>query len=72
MKNLDKYIEVFNLFLDKEPPKKMIEEYFTTDSIELQDFVLNNLKGSITWSTGIGVIEAVQHIVLEAEYNCNI
>ena len=42
-------------------------QYFT-----LQNWLGNHLPKSIQWSTHIGIIEAVDHIVAEAVHNGNI
>lgn len=60
----------------KEPPK-YVQGYdysnLTDDQhTHLQDWVNMNLPGTIAWSTGIGVIDAAEHIVEEAVGNANI
>lgn len=69
---LDKYKQVFGLFLTKIPSDKMIFDWWLTDSCELQDFIGCNLKEEVSWSTAIGVINAVEKVVQEAIYNGNI
>ena len=69
---LDKYKQVFGLFLTKTPSNQMISDWWLTDSCELQDFVGCNLKEEVSWSTAIGIIDAVEKVVQEAMYNGNI
>jgi hypothetical protein len=69
------YQSVFSLFLNKKVPIKILAPYVNgvEDSyVELADFVGNNLKKEIEWSTAIGIIEAVDNIYAEAIFNGNI
>lgn len=69
---LKRHQEVFACFLDKQPSIKLIDDWYKTDSIELQDFVGMNLKSSVQWATGIDIIEAVDTIVQGAIDNTNL
>ena len=73
---LDYYKEVFALLLVREIPNKILNNYIFDigeDAYQdLADFVINNMKESISWSTAIGIIEAVDHIYNEAVSNGNI
>lgn len=72
MQHLEKYKQVFGLFLNQIPNDEIILSWFLTDSSDLQDFVVSHLKEDLIWSTGIGIIEATQKIVQEAMYNGNL
>jgi len=72
--------DTFRLFLKKEIPQDIFDNYIN-DSFckqdgegfsKMQDFVGDNLKKEIHWSTSIGIIEAVEHIYNEAISNGNI
>ena len=56
------------VFLDSRVEGFILFEGFS----KLQDFVSDNLKKEIKWSTAIGIIEAVDHIYNEAISNGNI
>lgn len=77
-KSVEEYLkEGFALFVDKEIPKNIFEEYYNDNKGEgiynIQEWIINNLKDHIAeWCTGIGVIEAVEHIVRTAYENGNI
>lgn len=79
IRRIELYSSVYALFLTKLPPKKLFDRFFnyglgTDDNgfTEMQDFVSYNLKKEFNWSTAIGIIEAVDHIVEEAISNGNI
>lgn len=80
MKHQELIKSTFRLFLTKEIPQELFDNYIN-DSFgtldgdgfsKLQDFVADNLKKEIKWSTAIGIIEAVEHIYKEAISNGNI
>ncbi len=81
-KKLEIYRNLFGAFLKKFPSEELLVRYFNNSEIGdkydddgclvMQDFVVNNLKPEFNWSTGIGIIEAVEHIVEEAFANGNI
>jgi hypothetical protein len=69
--------EGFSLFVDKEIPKNIFLDYYEDKDGEgtynIQEWIINNLKDHIAeWCTGIGVIEAVEHIVITAYENGSI
>jgi hypothetical protein len=68
------YLDFFSLVLRRNPSQKLMKRYFTEDDVypELADFVLNNMRKQINWSTAIGIIEAAEHIYNEAISNGNI
>jgi hypothetical protein len=80
MEHEEKIKETFRLFLTKEIPQDLFNSYINDSFGEhdgegfskLQDFVVDNLKKEISWSTAIGVIEAVEHIYNEAISNGNL
>lgn len=72
LENIKYFKQVLSLFLVKLPSDEMIKKYFTSDDCGLQDFVGMNLKNDFNWSTSIGIIEAAESIVKEAENNSNI
>lgn len=70
---------LYSLLLDKMPPEDLMQIYFDDifdkhdgeGSEKMQEFIVNNLKPSIKWSTGIGTMEAIEHMVDEAIANDN-
>ncbi len=80
MKHQELIRDTFRLFLTKEIPQDIFNNYIDDSFYEqdgegfskLQDFVSSNLKKEIKWSTAIGIIEAVEHIYNEAISNGNI
>lgn len=62
----------------KKPPEDIVPKWARSsndpriDQDLLQSWVNANLTGGIHWSTGIGLIEAADHIVAEALANANI
>ncbi len=75
-KNMPKlYQKVFSLFLDEEPPLKLIEDWLYEREdlaiLYLQDYIILNLKREVSWSTAIGIIDAAQIIIDEAIANDN-
>ncbi len=79
IRRIEIYSSIYILFLKKLPSKKIFDRFFNyrlgTDdegSSVMQDFVSDNLKKEFHWSTAIGIMEAVEHIVDEAVSNGNI
>lgn len=69
--------DALRLFCGGKEPPEYVQGYdysnLTDDQHQhLQDWVNMNLAEGIFWSTGIGVIEAAQNLVEEAEINANI
>jgi hypothetical protein len=81
-KKFEIYKDLFGAFLKKIPSDELMQKYFNHSEegdkydddgfTAMQDFVCNNLKPEFNWSTGIGIIEGVEHIVEEAFINGNI
>ncbi len=82
VKKLEIHKTLFSAFLKKLPSDELFEKYFNfyedgdrydDDGFsDMQDFVVNNLKPEFNWSTGIGIIEGIEHIIEEAFSNGNI
>jgi hypothetical protein len=79
IRRIELYSSVYALFLTKLPPKKLFDRFFDYSFetggdgfTDMQEFVTSNLKKEFYWSTGIGIIEAIDHIVEEAISNGNI
>lgn len=71
------YQDVFGLLVNGKIPDKILDDYINDIGDDnyspLANFVVNNIRGEIMdWSTGIGIIEAVEHIYNEAVSNGNI
>lgn len=56
-KFLDRMEQCLKLMLKKAPPRRIIKDYYNSDSMELQDFCA--LHGP-DWAMGISVIDAAQ------------
>lgn len=59
----------------EKPPEFILGKFATTDlneneNMSLQEWCYNNARPN--WSTGIGIMEAADTIVVEAIGNCNI
>jgi hypothetical protein len=67
--------ELYKVFLDKLPREELIRKSLSdledNEFTELQDFVGNHQK-VCNWSTNIGLMEAIEHIVDDARGNDNI
>ena len=79
IRRIELYGSVYALFLTKLPPKKLFDRFFDYSFetggdgfTDMQEFVISNLKKEFYWSTSIGIIEAIDHIVEEAISNGNI
>lgn len=76
MKKIDYYKAAFSVFLKKEVPIKILQNYLddtSSDSyLDLADFIGMNLKKEIEWSTSIAIVEAVDNMYDEAIANANI
>lgn len=64
--------------MSRRVPKKLVPDLCANsndpriDQHKLQDWVNTHMPSGIYWSTGIGIIEAADHIVEEADANANI
>jgi hypothetical protein len=69
--------EAFNLFVNKQIPNDIFNGYMNDQDGEgasrLQWWIVDNMRGEISdWCTGIGIIEAVEHLYQVALSNGNI
>lgn len=70
-KNIQIHYHAFSFFVEKKPPMEMVIKYFNGDSSDMQDYIVGNLKEGLFWSTGVGVLDAVDLLINEAESNGN-
>jgi len=72
---LNIYKDICSLFLTKEPAEELANYLTDSDNEDYytiwKEYIINHLKKEIAWSTGIGLLEAIDHIYLEAESNDN-
>jgi hypothetical protein len=66
-----------SLFVNEYIPDDILKSYLNDEdgeaTMELQGWILNNMRGEIQdWCTGIGIIEAVEHLYETALENGNI
>ncbi len=81
-KKIKIYKTLFSLFLTKPPSDELIGKYFNhydeggiyndLGFMQMQEFILSHLKSEFRWSTGLGIIEGIEHIIEEAIINDNI
>lgn len=69
--------EAFSLFVNRKIPDNIFQEYINDTEGEgtsnLQCWIVNNMRGEIKdWCTGIGIIEAVEHLYKVAKENGNL
>jgi len=69
--------ETFALFTNNRIPDNLFNNYMNDEdgeaTILLQEWVVNNMRGEIEdWCTGIGIIEAVEHLYEVALGNGNL
>ncbi len=64
----------FSLFTNGQIPSDIFNAYMSDeDTFKLQCWVVNNMRGEIMdWCTGIGIIEAVEHLYTTALENGNL
>lgn len=67
----------FGLFTNGQIPNDIFNAYMTDEDGEataaLQGWIVNNMRGEIMdWCTGIGIIEAVEHLYETAKENGNV
>lgn len=62
---LDRFIAAMGFVCQKQPPKELCEKWLSHDSEDLQSWAVSNAR--IYWMTGIGAIEAAQHLADEPE-----
>ena len=65
------YYNTFSFFLEKKPTFELIIQYLNQDYTNMQDFIVSNLKDDMFWSTGIGVMDAIDLLIKEAHNNGN-
>lgn len=71
------YLDAFALFVTKPMPNELFINYMNDEdgeaTFELQCWIVNNMRTEIIdWCTGIGIIEAVEHLYKVAEENGNL
>jgi len=71
------YKDAFGLLLNKDVPDSILERYLNDidgeGAYELQRFIVNNMKHELVdWSTGIGILEAVDKMYECALENGNV
>ncbi|MBP0714862.1 hypothetical protein ABXK61_16275 [Burkholderia sola] len=57
---VDRFVDALGLLCRSKPPKELCEQWLNGESDELQSWTIDNR--SIYWQTGIGAIEAAQHL----------
>lgn len=62
---LDRFIAAMGFVCQKQPPKELCEKWLSNESEDLQSWAVSNAR--IYWMTGIGAIEAAQHLADEPE-----
>ena len=73
------YRRLSSLFLTKQLPRDLVYEYlYETEErkddilFQIQDFIANNLKETITFSISIPVLDCIELLIQENEQNGNI
>ncbi|MBN3832906.1 hypothetical protein [Burkholderia sp. Ac-20344] len=57
---IDRFVAALGLLCRSKPPKELCEQWLNGESDELQSWTIDNRR--IYWQTGIGAIEAAQHL----------
>jgi len=71
------YKDSFSLFVNGTIPDKLLKDYLSDQdgesSTNMQQWVVDNMKSEIIdWSTGIGIMDAVDTLYNEAKANGNL
>lgn len=70
MQKYRKYRELFEGLVCYQPSMEIIRKHYEEEGSELQDFC--SLNCTVSWNTGIGIIEAVEQMYIVAVENGNI